>query len=342
MKRRYLYLYGGAIGDALVGIHTGRLLSENVPGARLELISARRNAFVREMVLDLPFIEYRELDKKDLSAWLTLPRYLFRTYSSAVYEPVTSDMPLWWRLILWCARQAGGTQVRYQRIGHESPVPKGAQRCTYDCQKESFFTDTPLKILSAWKVPLNHISLPSLPKRPSSEEKPYILFHFFAANYRRSIPVDHARAILLAAREEFPLHQFVVTCAEDEVVRAKDMVAGVSNTRIDANLPAPDVIALLSGADTVVGTASGIIFVAVHLEVPVVALSCLVDPCFLPTYSTTTTILAARDECRCNNDKTGGCIVETPEGEVFRCLYFIPTKEVIDAMHTQPITAPNA
>ncbi len=332
MASRYLYLYGGAIGDALVGIHTGRLLAENIPSARLELISTRHNVFVKEMVANLPFIEYRELDKKDFAAWLILPRYLFRSYASVAYDPVTSAVPLWWRLILWCARQGRGVQVRYQRIGHESPLPKGVQRRTYDCQKESFFTDTPLKILASWGVPLEHVTLPSLPRRSSPEGKPYILFHFFAANYSRSIPTDHARSILLAARTQFPNHLFILTCAENERARAERMIEGVSGTRIEENLPATEVIALLSGADIVVGTSSGIIFMAVHLGVSVVAMSCLVDPCFLPTYSTTTTILAARDECWCNSDKTGGCVEETPEGEVFRCLYYIPTEAVVEAM----------
>lgn len=341
-KRRHVYLYGGAIGDALMGIHTGRLLSENAPGTCLELVSTRRNGFVKEMVADLPFIVYRELDKKDFTSWIVLPGYLFQTYNSAVYEPVTSVMPVWWRTILWCARQRAGIHVRLQRKGHESPVSGNIVRRVYDCQKENFFTDTTFAIVGAWGVDIEHRSLPSLPRRPSLEQRPYLLFHFFAANYRRSIPVDQARAILLVARKKFPTHQFIVTCAEDEVDRAVRMTEGVCDTRIEANLPAPHMIALLSGADMVVGTASGIIFLAVHLGVSVIALSCLVDPCFLPTYSKTTTILAARDECLCDDDKMGRCTVDTPEGEVFRCLYYIPTQEVIDAMVAYTTHVPTA
>lgn len=342
MKARFLYLYGGAIGDALLGIHIGRLVAANVPGATLELVSTRHNPFVKELTEDLPFINYQELVKGSSWSWFALPRLMLQPYRSVVYEPVTSSLPLWWRLILWCARQArGSVQVRYQRESSVREIPEKATRVTYVCKSQNLFTDTPRALMRAWNITLAHEPKPHLPRAAAQPKNgPYFLFHFFAANYRRSIPVEQARAILISARAQFPKHMFVVTCGREEFSRAERMCEGIENVQLESDLHARDMRELLSGADLVVGTASGILFVAVHLGVHVIALSCLVDPCFLPDYSSTTTILAARSECRCDGESKGECAVNTPEGDVFRCLYFIPTEEVLEAMHVRMSTEP--
>lgn len=330
-RSRYLYLCSGAIGEALLGIHIGRTLAANVPGAVLEITLPRPNPFVRELVAELPFVAYRELSKKSLASWLGLLALLPYAYKSVVLEPVTVAPPVWWRLLLWCARFRGGVEVRYQMQGHERPLPRGGRRLSYVCQTQNYF-DTPPSVLRLWDLPAEAKPRPTLPPFARSTAAPYILFHFFAGNYKRTIPLDHARAILREARVKFPRHRFVLTCMASERERALLMIEGIENAELDSGLSAQAVLGLLSGADLVVGTASGILLAAAHLEVPVVAMSCLSDPCWLPTFSPHVTIVANREECRCNGDKTGECSQPTPEGDVFRCLYFIPTKEVIDVM----------
>jgi ADP-heptose:LPS heptosyltransferase len=329
---RYLFVYSGAIGEATLGVHVGRVLATNLPGAQLELVSTRPNAFVRELVAGIPFVRYRELSKENPRSWLALLSFIMHRYKSTVYETVTVQLPLWWRILFWCARRrVGSVQIRYQMHGHERPVPQGVTRLVYTCQTENLF-ETQAAILTAWGIPVHTIPAPALARTTSPYTEPYLLFHFFAGNYRRSIPVDHSRAILVAARKRYPTHRFFVTCAVAERDRAGRMCEGVENVQIESRLSASEVVAILSGAAAVIGTASGIIFLAAQLSIPTVSMSCLVDPCWLPTYSPAVKTLAARDECRCNGDKTGTCVEDTPEGEVFRCLFFISTEEVIAAI----------
>lgn len=331
MTDRYLYLSSGAIGEALLGIHIGRTLTKNVPDAILEVLSPRSNPFVRELMAEVPFITYREMRKSTLVGWLALFHLARYRYRSVVLETVTVPLPLWWRIILWSARRHGGVQLRYQMTGHERAIPLETRRLAYVCQTENYF-DAPVRILAGWGIEAKCTPYPELPHKPPSREGPYMVFHFFAANYRRSIPSDHARAILEEARTRYPNHEFILTCAGSEGDRATRMAQGIGRTQVVSNASASDILALLSGADMVIGTASGIIFMAAQLGRPTVALSCLIYACWLPVYAPSTTILAARAECNCNGDGTGECQIDTPDGAVFRCLYFISTPDVIEAM----------
>ncbi len=333
MKRRYLALYGGPIGDALVMIHIGRTLAANVPGAVLEMISVRENAFIRELCCDLPFIQYREMPKHSLSSWFALPALMLRLHYSIAYEPIAYPISLWWRIILWCARRrAGSVELRYQTQGYEKPVPHGVLQRAYDCAHQNLF-DTPKTILEAWGVPAHTLPHPSLPTQPAPNVPPYLLFHFFAGALRRTIPVEHARAILEAARVTYPHHAFVLTCAQNERERAERMAEGISNIRIESGHSANELIALLCGAELVVGVTSGIILTAACLQRPLIALHCMSHgKAFMPDFSENTTILAALNECRCRPGDGSQCPIVTDDGSVYRCLYFIPTEEILEAM----------
>jgi len=90
MKQHYFYLYSGAIGEALLGIHIGRTLAANVPGARLEIASPRSNPFVQQLAAELPFVTYRELPKGRLSGWIALIGLMTHRYKSVALAPVTT------------------------------------------------------------------------------------------------------------------------------------------------------------------------------------------------------------------------------------------------------------
>lgn len=332
-SRRFFFLYGGPIGDSLVAIHIGRVLAANVPGAVLEMVSTRENTFVRDLCSDLPFIHYRSLPKESPRSWVSIFALAFSRNASMAYEPVTATMSLWWKIILWFARRhPGGIQIRYQMQGHEPQVPQGVVRLVYDCEKLNLFS-TPKSILEAWGIEVKNIPHPSLPRKSAARTESYILFHFFAGQVRRSIPVDHAHAILAAARAAYPHHTFVLTCAQNEQQRAERMAAGIPNVRIESGHTANELNALLSDADLIVGTTSGIILMATCLRLPIVALYCMSHKeAFMPDFSPETVILSARNECRCRPGDGSDCQVMTDDGSVYRCLYFITTEEVLAAM----------
>lgn len=333
-RQKYLYVYGGAIGDALFGVHIGRTLAANEPGATLTLLSTRRNNFVRGLVDTIPFVEYRELHKGSIWSWIGALGLIVQEWKTVVHDPVTTALPLWWRFILWCAsRRTGSVEVRQQMHGHERAVPPRARVFVYNCATQNLF-DTPTDILKEWGIPVRQMPLPFLeiPKDIALPGPSHMVFHFFAGNYRRSIPIDHAQELLKRAREVFPASKFILTCAPYEEGRAKHMSQGISNVCIKSTLSAQELVGILASAQMVVGVASGIVAIAAHIDAPTIALCNLSDPCWLPSYNPKVILLSERAHCGCRGDKTGDCGIETPEGVVYRCLYDIPTKDIIDAM----------
>ena len=193
------------------------------------------------------------------------------------------------------------------------------------------------QVVPLWGGPSVPTPVPylSVPTCPPASPRPYILFHFFAGAYRRSLPLEKVRPLLVAARTQFPLHEFVLTCAHQEEVAAREMIKGISNARVEVSPLARDLLCLLSQSKLCVGVASGVTHIAAHLNVPAVILCNLSDPCWLPTYSTNAVLLSERAHCGCQGDKTGECRAETPGGLVYRCLYDIPTERIIDTLMLQ-------
>jgi hypothetical protein len=329
----YFFLFGGAIGDTLLGIQIGRVLAHNKPEAKLMLLTTRPNNFSRELVANIPFVEYRELPKNKVSSWLYLAALMVRPWSSVVYEPFVDPLSLWWRIILWSARihpQSRGVQTQI----HERPVPRKVKRLLYDSRTDNLFSTTAIRVIELWGIsPAQNLQpMLELPVCPPSTHGSYILFHFFAGMYRRSLPIEKSVPLLKEARALYPNHKFVLTCATAEEDSARSMAQGIDNTEVIVNPHAQELLCLLTQAQLVVGVASGITHVAAHLKVPSVILCNLSDPCWLPFYNPDATLLYERKNCGCNGDKTGICEVQTSGGLVYRCIYDIPTERVINEM----------
>lgn len=328
---KYLFLYGGAIGDTLLGIHLGRTLAQHEPGSSLVMISTRRQQFARELTQEVPFIAYREMQSKNPLSWLYLPYFALSTWKSAVFVPFVNPLSTWWKILLWCVRRSGGTQI-WCHI-NELPVPQGVEALRYSSKTDNLF-DVAASIVGRWGISTPVSIQPSLtpPTDCAPTKAPYIVFHFFAGAYRRSVPVEHARPILQEARALYTDYSFFVTCSSAEEESAKRMTQGIANTHVVVTPSAHELMCLLSNARGCVGAASGVTHIAAHLHVPSVVMCNLSDPCWLPTYNPEVVLLAERSNCGCNGDKTGECGAVTPEGVVYRCLYDITTESVIKSM----------
>ncbi|MSR70797.1 hypothetical protein EXS62_02040 [Candidatus Kaiserbacteria bacterium] len=330
MHKEYIFIFGGAIGDALLGIHLGQTLAAAAPGSRLTLLSTRKSSFTKQLVDLVPEVAYREMPKDRIGSWLALLGLALSPHGVAYLEPFRDATPLWWRIIARAATLVGGVEVRCQM--RDIPAPARVRVIRYDSKTDNLFSMIE-GVVGAWGYEAQHAQ-PSLPAPACTpyQGRPYILFHFFAGTYRRSIPVDHARDLLTAARREYPQHEFILTCAHNEAAAARRIAEGMVDTQVEVSPPASTLLCLLAQASMVVGVASGVTHIAAHLRAPSVVLCNLSDPCWLPTYNPEVVLLAAREECGCNGDKTGECNVETPEGGVYRCLYFIKTSDIISGM----------
>lgn len=337
---RYAYIFGGAIGDALLGVYLGKALETNVPGAQLTLISTRVNPFLRDLLAPLPFVSFHELPKGKIRSWFTLVSFLFYSWNSCAYEPLTGSLSLWWKLILWAmSRNSGGIEVRCQYISR--PVPSRVRKLVLDCKREQVFGSIQ-RILKEWNVPISSIPGPQLEFDKKYANKiihpsPYIVFHFFAPSVKRTLSAGRAREVLKAVLAAFPAYAIVLTSTRKDRLEAQRIGAGFSAT-IFEDLAAGELTSLIKGADAYVGVDTGITHLASVLDVPVVVLGNYSNPCWLPTYAPKARILYERKNCICNGDKTGDCFYEIEGKSHYRCMEDIRIDFILAAIAEALVT----
>lgn len=332
MPKNILFVFGGAIGDALLGIQLAHALRAAQYHGRLTLVSTRKSDFVRQIVETVPEVHYRELLRSEFHSWFTLLMFGLSPHGVVFLEPFQDVIPLWWKVIARIATLLpGSVEVRCQSRPQRAPTR--VRVLSYDPRTENLFSmiACAVPLLGGCEVPAPVPSL-SASNCAAKPARPYILFHFFAGNYRRSFPVEKVRPLLMVARATFPAHEFILTCAHQEESTARDMIADIADARVEVSPHARDLLCLLVQSDLCVGVASGVTHIASHLGIPAVVLCNLSDPCWLPAYATHTVQLSAPENCGCHGDKTGECGVKTPGGTVYRCLYDIKTGRIIEEM----------
>lgn len=331
IPKKALFIYGGAIGDTLLGIQLAHAIETAGADTKLTLLSTRASGFSRQ-VAEAAGVHYQELPREKLLSWILLLRFALSPHAAIYLEPFQDKIPTWWKIIARMTTLMPGS-VEAHCQSRSQPVPHRVHVVSYSPQKDNLF-EMIAQVPAAWGAAKMASPVPWLPKPQCSQtpERPYILFHFFAGAYRRSFPIEKVVPLLTAARKEFPQHEFILTCAHGEEVAATRMIEGISDARIEISPSAEKLFCLLTQSSVCVGVASGVTHIAAHLKAPSVVLCNLSDPCWLPRYNPEVTMLSERANCKCNGDKTGDCGIETPSGLVYRCLYDISTERIVDAM----------
>lgn len=334
MPKHTLFIFGGAIGDALLGIQLFHAMQKTDPSSSLTFVATGKSGFSRQVVGSVPGVVYTEMPPRAWRSWVRLCALAFSPHGVVYLEPFRDHVSLWWRVIARVATLLPGSR----EVHCQSRPVKVAQRIrvvAYRCQADNLFdmvTRVPAALGGAAVEPFT----PYLPAPTcTAAAQPYMAFHFFAGSYRRSFPLEKVQPLLKAAREAFPNDEFVLTCAHGEESVAEQMIEGIANARVVVSPKAHELFCHLASARVVVGVASGVTHMAAHLGSPAVVLCNLSDPCWLPTYNTTIALLSAPEQCGCNGDKTGECGIETPGGVVYRCLYDIPQERIIQSMRDQ-------
>lgn len=332
MPKQLLYIFGGAIGDALLGVQLAHTLEAAGAGGRLTFVSTKKSSFARQVVELVPNVKYCELPPAEIWSWIVLAKLSLSPHGVVFLEPFQDLVPRWWKIIARVATiLPGSIEVRCQ--SRPQNVPKRVRVLLYSPVTDSLFSmiSHVVPLLGGEKV---STPVPFFPRQncATTPARPYILFHFFAGSYRRSFPLEKVRPLLVEARKVFPTQEFVLTCAHQEEIVARNMVEGISDARVEVSPKAHDLLCLLQQSSMCVGVASGVTHIASHLSLPSVVMCNLSDPCWLPTYAKNTVLLSAKEHCGCNGDKTGVCRVSAPGGGIYRCLYDIKTESIIEEM----------
>jgi hypothetical protein len=329
MRRDYLYLYGGAVGDTLLGVHLGRCLEKSIPGVKLTLLATRKNKFVEELVRPIPFVSFKALPKGSVGSWFFLVKKAFTCNALVYLEPFSGKTPVWWKVIFIVIALRKGSTVTACSIHQKARNQKGT--IIYDCKKDSVFGLVP-RILSKWGVP-EHYMAPTLEanlyKAMSPRyEKPYIVLHFFAPSNLRSFPTSKSRDLIAQIKKALPVHSILITAAKNDMAKAEKIALNL-DVRIITELDPASLVSLLSEASVYVGVDTGITHAACQLGTPSVVLGNLSNPCWLPSYAPQAVILFEKQRCKCNGDKTGECREHTAEGDFYRCLFDIPLENIV-------------
>lgn len=328
MSTEFVYIFGGAMGDALLGVHLGRILSSVKPGSKLLVLSTRKNDLVRDLLAPIPFVTYKECLKWRPASWFWLLTSIPTGHKVVYWEPFQNPVSLWWRVIaraltLWpgsmnisCAIRASGN----------------LNTIVYDCRKDSMFDLAP-KVIDRWGMS----SSPSTPflepelYAPRTSASKYVLFHFFAPSQLRTIPKDKAFEIVSAVKNILPEFRFVFTAPAADKEKAS-LIAGSVGGEVVVAATAKELVSTIANASAYIGVDTGITHLACQLGVPSVVLGNLSNPCWLPYYAANATVLVNSERCGCNGDKTGDCSQALAEGDVYRCLLDISIAEIISSL----------
>src|SRR3989338_8802883 len=99
MTKRILFIFGGAIGDALLGVQLARTLVAAGSDATLMLVSTRKNFFLRQLMESVPQAAYRELPRGSVHSWLALAGLALAPHGAVFLEPFQDTVPLWRKII---------------------------------------------------------------------------------------------------------------------------------------------------------------------------------------------------------------------------------------------------
>ena len=176
MSKQYIFIFGGAIGDSLLGVQLAHILEGAFPSSRLITISTRKSNFVRELLGLVPQIEYRELLRSDIRSWLVLLRLACSPHCVVFLEPFQDAIPLWWKII---ARMTtlfpGSVEIRCQ--SHPQKVPARVRVISYSPATDNLFSMI-ARVVPLWGGSPLPAPVPSLPVPVclSSPARQYILF----------------------------------------------------------------------------------------------------------------------------------------------------------------------
>jgi len=336
MERRaenLFYLYGGSLGGffpALFLIENLRLNQEKAP-VNYYIVTSRHKKILDELAAGYPFIKIIEFNKRHCLRSLAL---FIRKLPAVNYvaTPPLFDPPTFktagflGRLLTLLNRQSA---FRSKTIGPDD------RQNIFDLTK--YIIRELGFVIKKEKPDFQFTPDATLLDNHQLAPQTYIVVHPFAANPSRSLPVDRWRALLKHLTDNYQSKIIISGGPNDK--KAADLIVKDLSSQVEFG-SSPKIIntvgqgnlqqraTLIDRALGYIGVDTGITHLACLLKKTSVIIGNLSNPCWLPTYNPKAKILFNKERCLCQGNKRGDCFVHYNGVNYFRCLFFIPQREI--------------
>jgi ADP-heptose:LPS heptosyltransferase len=163
-------------------------------------------------------------------------------------------------------------------------------------------------------------------------DRPYIVFHPWAADAYKTWPKDPSCAFLAAALERFPRHTVVLTGGLRERTAAVELAQGFSEDRVVVAAGEFDILGsagLLAGAGGVIAQDTGLLHLAAALDVPTVGLYAPTQPDLVGQRAANAKAIALAKPLTCDP-----CLEKNCTYKPAKCMGQFGAAEVLSALCT--------
>ncbi|MES2749645.1 MAG: glycosyltransferase family 9 protein [Patescibacteria group bacterium] len=166
-------------------------------------------------------------------------------------------------------------------------------------------------------------------------QQSYILVHPFAASISRSLPPARWQELINWLRSTYPHYSVVISGGPADRAAALALIPK-NHTEVyfsqDICRSFLDSFSLSARAALFVGVDTGPTHIAAHVGALTIVVGNNSNPCWLPYYNPTVTVLMNLSVCTCQGDKTGNCFEYEDGVKYYRCMYRIPQEEIKEAI----------
>jgi len=290
MKRvisKVVIFRAGSLGDNLMG----KFFLENVhaayPDAKCCVVVGERGGMIRGLLSGYPWIEVREVNRRNPMSVLRLVRDFFG--ADLVYTQNTKG-------IFSTASKIVGRLIAKPgaMFGYEDPW--WGNRFVYSkiihAEKDLSVREHECHALGLVGIPVTVKEL-SLNTSPDKAGTSYILVHLFPGNEGRGFsPENKARIVAQAAKMYGATHRILLTGSKQDRgiaeqalqdARGREKLDGIDLQVVAGDTDLPGLIRLIAGASGVISADTGVAHIAAHLRRPLVVIrSCVGRSWWLP------------------------------------------------------------
>lgn len=319
----------GAVGDFCIHLFFLDRAHRANPHARYIVLATRNAPLLREMAVEYPFVEVRQITLRNV-----LILFLSTCLKKKVFVMPPSFFPVP-RFAIFLAKLLTlyrGTLAGFTNKNSSLPLD-----ITIEFNPTTLFYKNFSHMLVALGLPPDDSFTLSFAQDTSvlaSLSKRYVAIAPFGSNVSKSLPPERWVALLEFLNKQYPEYAVALLGAPQDAETAAAFVARAEHTNavVLCGVSFAKVAAVIAHSTCFVGIDSGLTHVAGVMQVVTVAIENLKTVTWLPQYNPNVVILVEPKDCLCRGDKTGECYREIDGIRYPRCMVDIPQPRIEKAI----------